>query len=109
MTTQSERGWNPHEYLQEVGRIQGAVHEFAERMLLKLNQKYHAGYRGWDDPDMADVIRRKLEDHAKALVDGDWKQAVDVAKFAMMLHHLGYEEAIAKGAAILGKGEPNES
>lgn len=56
--------------------------EFNAEMLKKILAKERAGYQGWENPQMAEYLRRQLVEHTEK---GDY---VDVANIAMFLWHL---------------------
>lgn len=74
-----------------------AVDRFASQMKAKLAAKRAAGYGGWDDPKACHVetLARRLVEHIEK---GD---PVDVANFAMMLHHRGANEHVLPAALTI--------
>jgi len=74
---------------QEINKLIGAVDAFAAEMKARLIEKAKKGYKGWDKPDVLDLIRRKFNEHSVLLLFGNKdeakRHAVDTANLAMML------------------------
>ena len=69
-----------------------ALEQFAEEMRKRLYRKKKEGFSGWDEGDFeAYEIPRRLHDKAVDLLvngkDSDPEDLVDIANFAMFLHH----------------------
>jgi hypothetical protein len=67
-------------WIQDTSEISSAILDFMMEMQDKMLLKYRQGYRGWDDKENFEIIRRRLWDN---IDDCDW---VDVANLAMILH-----------------------
>ena len=72
--------------LEEIRGLDQAVDLFVSAMRAKLAGKATQGWRGWDDPAFAEVIREKLFEHVERLRNGEG-QEIDIANLAMMLWH----------------------
>ncbi len=78
-----------------------AVDAFATKMKDKLENKRHQGWSGWDHGWFITDKRccnRKLASHVKRVLAGDWKQAVDVANFALFIDHFYSTREAAEAA-----------
>ena len=68
---------------EEVLQIKEAVRMFAGEMERKLVEKARAGWEGWDHPHFKKTAEIRLLEHAGRLIQGQTRQAIDVANFAM--------------------------
>jgi hypothetical protein len=80
----------------EIGRLNKAVDEFAEKMKLRLASKARAGYTGWDDAKACTRLDFETRLMKKAQRGSAGKKAktdlVDIANFAMMLERRLHEQ-----------------
>jgi len=58
------------------------VAKFHGRMKGKLRKKEGEGYKGWDNPELKETLKKQLNHN---LIEGDY---VDVANLAMLLDNL---------------------
>lgn len=76
----------------ELCRLHLAVDRFAIHMKEKLLRKCEQGWTGWRNPEQMGQIRARLAISYAKFINGDIKQAVDVANLTMFLAFMPQEE-----------------
>ncbi len=62
--------------------------EFTSKMFAKQVSKAESGWFGWNDKEFMTTIEGKMMAHCQRLLEGDARQAVDVANLAMFIWNL---------------------